>query len=161
MFCCLVTESCLTLCNHMDSSTPDLPVLHYLPQFAKTHVHWVGDTIQPSYPLLPTSPPALNHFPASGSFPISWLFPSDDQSIRPLVSVLPVNIQGWFPLGWTGLISLQSKGLSRVFSKTTVRRHQKVLSHLKSPTLTSVHDYWKNHSFEYTDLCGQRDVSAF
>ena len=65
-------------------------------------------------------------FPASGSFPMSWLFASGGQSIgaSALASVLPMNIQGWFPLRLTGLISLQSKGLSRVFSKTTVQKHQ-------------------------------------
>ena len=65
-------------------------------------------------------------FSASGSFPMSWLFKSGGQSIRAsaLASVLPMNIQGWFSLGWTGLISLMSKGLSKVFSRTTVRRHQ-------------------------------------
>ena len=68
----------------------------------------------------------------------------------------------WIPLGWTGWISLQSKGLSRVFSNTTVQKHQSsVLSFLYSPTLTSVHDYWKNHSFEKTDLCWQSNVSVF
>ena len=67
-------------------------------------------------------------------------------------SVLPVSTQGWFLLGLTGLISLQSKGLSSVFSSTIVWKH---------PTLTSVHDCWKNHSFDYTDLCGQSNVSPF
>ena len=63
-------------------------------------------------------------FPASGSFPMSWLFASDGQNIGASASVLPMNIQGWFPLGLTGLNSVQSKGLSRVFSSTTVQRHQ-------------------------------------
>ena len=65
----------------------------------------------------------LQSFPASGSFPMSWLFASGDQSIGALASVLTVNIQGWFSLGWTSLISLHSKGLSRVFSNTTVQKH--------------------------------------
>ena len=65
------------------------------------------------------------------------------------VSVLPMNIQVWFPLGWTGWISLQSKGLSRVFSNTTVQKHQFFgVSFLYSPTLISIPDYWKNHSFD-------------
>ena len=69
---------------------------------------------------------AFNLLPSSGSFPIHWLFASDSWSIGDLASatVLPMNIQGWFPLGLTGLISLQSQGLSRVFSSTTVRSHQ-------------------------------------
>ena len=88
-------------------------------------------------------------FPASGSFQMSQLFASGDRSIGVSVSasVLPMNIQDWFPLGWTGWISLQSKGLSRVFSNTTVQNHQFLaLSFLYSPTLTSIHDHWKNHS---------------
>ena len=75
-------------------------------------------------------------------------------------SVLPMNIQGCFPLGLTGLISLQSLGVSRVFSSNTVRKHQ-LFSLFYDPNLTSIHDYWKNHSFDYTDLCQQNDVSAF
>ena len=87
--------------------------------------------------------------PASGSFPMSQLFAWDGQSIgvSASASVLPMNIQGWFPLGWTGWISLQSKGLSRVFSNTTVQKHQFFCAQLSySPTLTSIHDHWKNHS---------------
>ena len=71
-------------------------------------------------------------------------------------SVLPMNIKDWFPLGLTGLISLQSKGLSRVLSSTMMWKH----CLLFSPTLISMHDYWKNCSFDYTDLCWQSDVSA-
>ena len=91
----------------------------------------------------------LQSFPASGSFPISQLFTSGGQSIGASASVLPVNIQGWFPLGSTGLISLLSKRLSRIFSSTTVwRLNSSVLSLFYCPSLTSVHDYWKNHSFD-------------
>ena len=114
-------QSCLTFCNPMDM--PGFPVLHHLLEFAQTHVHWVGDAIQPSHPLSSPSPPALNLFPASGSFPMSQLLPSGDQSIGASASSLTMNIQGWFPLGLTGLI-LQSKRLSRIFSSTTVQRHQ-------------------------------------
>jgi len=100
----------------------------------------------------------LQSFPASGSFPMSQFFISGGQSIRLSASssVLPVNIQDWVPLGRTGLISLQSKGLSRVFSNTTVQKYQFFSARLSySPTLTSIHDHWKNHSFDYTDLCGK------
>ena len=88
--------------------------------------------------------------PASGSFQMSQLFTSGGQSIgvSALASVLPVNTQDWSPLGWTGWISLQSKGLSKVFSNTTVQKHQFFSAQLYSPTLTSIHDYWKNHSFD-------------
>ena len=92
----------------------------------------------------------LQSFPASGSFLMSRLFTSGGQSIGASASalVLPMNIQDWLPLGFTGLISLQSKGLLGVFSNTTVKKHQFFsLSLLYGPTLTSIHDYWKNHSF--------------
>ena len=93
----------------------------------------------------------LQYFPASGSFPMSSFFLSGGQNIgvSGSASVFPMNIQDRSPLGWTGLISLKSKGLSRVFSNTTVQKHNSsVLSFLYSPTLTSIHDYWKNHSFD-------------
>ena len=93
----------------------------------------------------------LQSFPASGSFPMSWFFASSGQTIgvSASASVLPMNIQDWSPLGWTGWISLQSKGLSRVFSNTTVQKHQFfAFSFLYSPTLTSIRDYWKNQSFD-------------
>ena len=87
----------------------------------------------------------LQSFPASGSFPTSWFFASGGQSIGVLASasVLPMNIQDWFPLGLTGLISLQSKGLSRVFFSTK-SINSSALNRLCGPTLTFVHDYWKN-----------------
>ena len=96
----------------MNRSTPGLPAHHQLPQSTQTHVHQVGDAIQPSHPLSSPSPPALN-LSASGSFQMSQLFASDGQSIGVLASksVLPMNTQDWFPLGWTGWISLQPKGL--------------------------------------------------
>ena len=88
------------------------PVLHYLPDFVQAHVHWIGDAIQPFYPLLPTSPPAfLQSFPASGSFSMNWLFTTGGQSTGASALVLPMNVQGWFPLWLTGLIFLLSKGL--------------------------------------------------
>ena len=90
-------------------------------------------------------------FLESRSFRVSQFFSSGGQSVgvSALVSVLPMNIQEWFPLGWTNWISLQSKGLLRVFSNNTVQKHNSsMLSFLYSPTLTSIHDYWKNHSFD-------------
>ena len=109
---------------------------------------WCPPTISSS--VVPFSS-RLQSFPASGSFQMSQFFVSDGQSIgvSASASVLPINIQDWFPLGLTGLISMLSKGLSRVFSNTTVQKHQFLaLSFLYSPTLTSIHDYWKNHSFD-------------
>ena len=123
--CCSVTQLCSTLCDPMDCSTLGFPALHYLPGFAQTHVHWVSDAIQPSHPLSSPSPPALNLSQQQGLFPMSQLFASDGLSIRALASVFPMNIQSWFPLGLTGLISLLSKGFSRVFTNTTVRWYQR------------------------------------
>ena len=99
-------------------------------------------------------------FPASGSFPVSQFFISDGQSTGASTSALSMNIQDLFPLVLTGLISLQSKGLSRVFSNTTVN-NSLMLSFLYGPTLISVHDYWKSHSLNYMDLCWQSNVSVF
>ena len=93
----------------------------------------------------------LQSFPALGSFSMSQLFASDGQSIRAPASVLSMNIQDYFPLGLTGLISLQSKGLSRVFSNTTVKSiNSLALSLLYGPPLMSIHDHWRNHSFDCT-----------
>ena len=119
-----VAQSCPTLCDPMDCSTPGPSVHHQLPEFTQIHVHWVGDAIQPSHPVIPFS--WLQSFPASGSFPMSQFFASGGQrtGASASTSVLPMNIQDWFNSGWTGWISLLSKGLSRVFSNTTVQKHQ-------------------------------------
>ena len=160
---CSVTQSCPTLGDPKEGSAALQAslVLHCLPEFAPIHVHWVSDAIQPSYLLLP-SLPVLNLFQHQGFFPVSRLFTSGGQSIGASASVLAVNIQDSFPLGFTGLVSLQSKGLSRVFSSTIVWKHHSLaLSLLYDLALTSIHDYWKNHRFDKTDLCQQSDVSAF
>ena len=108
-------QSCPILSDPVDCSIPDFPIHHQFPELAQTHVHRVGDTIQPSHPLSSPSPPScLQSFPASGCFPLSQFFASGGQSIRVSASVLPMNIQDWFPLGLTGLITLQSKELSRM-----------------------------------------------
>ena len=120
-----VAQSCLTICDPMDCSTPGFPAYHQLWELTQIHVHWASNAIQPSHPVGPLSS-CLQSFPASGSLLVCQFFPSGHQSIRlsASASVLPTNIQDWFPLGLTGLISLQSKGLSRVFSNTTVQKHQ-------------------------------------
>ena len=103
-------------------------------------------------------------FPSSESFPVSWLFASGGQSIgaSASASVLPMNIQGWFPLGLTGLISLLSKGLSRVFSSTTIQRHQFFGTQPSyGLILTSVHDYWKKHSFDFYGLLSAKWYLCF
>ena len=119
-----VAQLCPTLCDPMDCSTPGFPVHHQLPQFTQTPVYRVCDAIQPSHPL--SSLPAFNLSKSSGYFQMSQLFATGGQSIgvSALPSVLPMNTQDWSPSGWTGWISLKSKGLSRVFSNTTVKKHQ-------------------------------------
>ena len=122
-FCRSVPQSFLTLCDPMDCSTPGFSVLHHLPEFAQTHIYWVNDAIQPSHPPSSPSPLALNLSQHQGLF--QWV-----TFLHQVAKVLELQhqsfqwIQGWFLLGLTGLISLQSKGLSRVFSSTIVRRHQ-------------------------------------
>ena len=150
-----VPQSCQTLCNPMDCSTPGFPVHHQLPESTQTHVHWVGDAIQPSHLLSPPSPPTLNLSQHQGLF--LWV-----SSSHQVAKVLELQLQyqsfqwifrtdSWIPvpLGLTGLTSLLSKGLSSLFSSTTVQKHQFLLSLLYGPTLTSVHDYWKNHVKQY------------
>ena len=109
---------------------------------------WCHPAISSSVVPFSSCPQSL---PASESFPMSQLFAWGGQSIgvSASASVLPVNTQDWSPLGWTGWISLKSKGLSRVFSNTTVQKHHSLaLSFLYSPTLTSIHDHWKNHNLD-------------
>ena len=158
--CCSVTKLCPTLCDPMGCSMPGLPVLHGLSEFAQTHVHWVGDAIQPSHPQPPPSPAALNLSEYQSLFHcIRW--PKFGASAS--ASVFPMNTQGWSPLGLTSLISLLSKGLSRAFFSTTIQKRQFFGVH---PSLWSnSHNLYmttgKKHSFHYTDLCRQSDVSAF
>ena len=110
----------------MKCCMPAFPATHCLPEFAQTYVFWVGNAIQPSHPLLFPSPLAFNLSQHQGLFPVSQFFAWDGQSIgaSASASVPPMNIQGWFPLGLMHLISLLSKGLSRVFFSTTVWKHQ-------------------------------------
>ena len=120
-----LTQSCPTLCDPMNWGTPGLPVIHQLPESTQTQVHWVGDAIQPSHSLSSPSPPALNLSQHQGLF-------QQVSSLHQVAKVLEFQLQhqsfqwifNWSPLGWTGWISLQSKGLSRVFSNTTVQNHQ-------------------------------------
>ena len=155
--CCLVAKSCLTLRSHgqqyarfpCPSSSPGVCSNSYPLSW------WCYTTVIP-FSSCPQS------FPASGSFPMSWLFTSGGQSIgtSASASILPMNIQGWFPLGLTGLI-LQSKGFSRIFSSTTIQKHQ--LFHTQHFLWSKSHiRTWllKNHSFDYKDLCWQSDASV-
>ena len=120
-----VTQLCPPLCDPMDYSIPGFPVHHQLLELAQIQFHWVGDTIQPSHPLLSPSPPTFSLSQHQALF--QWV-----SSLHRVTKVLELHfsishsndIQDWFPLGLTGLISLHSKGVSRVFSNTTVWKHQ-------------------------------------
>ena len=147
----------------MDCSISGFPVHHQLLELIQTHVHRVGDvhpTILSSVILFSS---CLQSFPASGSFPMIQFFASAGQSIgvTASASVLPMNIQDWFPLQWTCWISLQSKGLSKVFSVSQFKSINLTFSLLSCPALTSGHNYWENCSFDYTDLCWQSNMSTF
>ena len=158
-----VTQSCLTLCNHMNHSTASLPVHHQLPEFTQTHAHWVSDAIQPSHPLLPPSPPAPN--PSQHQDLFQWV-----RSSHQVAKVLEFQLQDQ-AFQWTPRTDLQD-GLvgfpcsprdSQESSPTPQLKSIKfsALSFLYSPTLTPIHDHWKNHSLDQTYLCWQSNVSAF
>ena len=135
--------SCVRLCDPMNRSMPGLPVHHQLLEFTQTHVHRVGDGIQPSHPLSSPSPPAPNPSQHQESFPMSQLFTWGGQStgLSALASFFPKNTQSWSPSEWTGWISLQSKGLSRVFSNTIVQKHQFFSAQLSSQSNSHIHTW--------------------
>ena len=137
-----VTQSCPTLCDPMNCSTPGLPVHHQLLEFTQTHVRWVSDAIQPSHPLLSPSSPAPNPSQHQ-SFPMSQLFAWGGQitGVSASASFLPEYTQGWSPLEWTGWISLQSKGFSRVFPNATVQKHQFFSAQLSSQSNSHIHTW--------------------
>ena len=133
-----VAQSCPTFCDPMDQSMPGLPVHHQLTESTQTQLQSVGDAIQLSKSSVIPFSSCLQSFPASGSFQISQLFASGSQSIgvSASASVLPMNTQDYL---WTGWISLQSKGLSRVFSNTTVQKHQFFGAQLSSLSNSHIH----------------------
>ena len=137
-----VTRSCPNLCDPMNHSTPGLPVRHQLLEFTET---MPIESVMPSAissSVIPFSS-CPQSFPASGSFPMSQLFASGGQSIGVSASAsgLPLNTQDWSPLGWTGWISSQSKGLLRVFSSTTVQKHQFFSTQLSSQSNSHIHTW--------------------
>ena len=154
----LVAQSCSTPCNTMDCSTPGLPVHHQLPEFTQTHVHWVSNAIQPSYP--PSSPFSPTFHLSKCQSLSKWvIFSSDGQSIGVSAStpVLLMNIQDWFLLGLTGLISLQSKGLTRVFSNITGQKYQFFSTQFFFLWFNSHTHTWL---LEKSKLCLDRPLSA-
>ena len=155
--CCYsVTKLLPTCCDAVNFSMPGFSVVHhYLPEFPSNScplTQWCHPIISSSVVLFSSCP---QFFPPSGFFSLNLLFTSGGQSIRASASVLPMNIQGWFPLGLTGLISLQSKGLSRASSPAPQfeRINSSLLSLLYGLIITSICDYWRNYSFDYTDFC--------
>ena len=157
-----VTQLCPTPCDPMDCSIPDLPVHLQTPRFYSSSctMSWQCDPT-----ILSSVVPFSSHLQSFlRSFLMSQFFTSGGQSIgvSASTSVIPMNIQDWFPLGLTGLIHLQLRD-SQEFSPTPQFKsiNSLVLSFLYSPTLTSIHDYQKNHSSDYIDLCWQSKVSAF
>ena len=163
--CCSVTKSCPTLCvthglQHARLPCPSLSPSPGVCSNSCTLSQWCHPTISSS--VIPFS--CLQSFPASGSFLVSQLFASRGQSIGASASApfLPMNIQGWLPLGLTGLISLLSKEHSRVFSSTAVWKHQFFGTQPSSQSNFHIHIWLlENHSFDYTALCRQSNISAF
>ena len=157
--CCSVAKACLTLCD--PTTAAHQAPLCLLSPGACSHSCMLSQRCCPAISSSALPSPFAFNLSQHQSFPVRWFFASGGQSIgaSASASVLPVNIQRWFPLGWTGLISLQSKGLSR--SSTTIWSHQFFCTEPSySPTLTFVRDYWKNHCFDYKDLCRQSDISV-
>ena len=149
----------------MNCSMPSFLVLHYIPEFAHSCPlsQWCHPAISSSVASFYSCPQS---FPASESFPVSQLFASGGQSIGASASapVFPRNIEGWFPLGLTGLISLLSTGLSRIFFNTTVRKHQFCSTPSSLWSNFHIHTWLlleTSHSFDHTGLCWQSDISAF
>ena len=146
-----VTQSCPTLCDPMDHSMPRFPVLYQLQELAQTHVHWVGDAMQPSHPLSSPSPPASN--PSQHQGLLKWI-----NSLHEVANVLEFQLQHQ-SFQWTPRADLLQNGLvgspcsprdSQESSPTPQLKsiNSSVLSFLHSPTLTSIHDHWKNHSLD-------------
>ena len=134
-------QSCLTLCDPVDCSTPGFPVHHQLLEFTETHVHWVDDAIQPSYPLSPSPTFSLSQHEGLFQWVSSLHQVAKVLGVLALASVLPMNIQDWFPLGLTGWISLQSKGLSRVLQHHSSKASILWCSGFFIVQLTSIYDY--------------------
>ena len=136
-----VAQSCPTLCDPMNCSTSGFSVHHHLPEFTQIHIHWVGDAIQPSHPLLSPFPPAPNPSQHQ-SFPMSQLFTRGGQSIgvSALASFLPENTQDRSPLEWTSWISLQFKGLSSLLQHHSSKAS--ILGHSAFFTVQLSHHTW-------------------
>ena len=158
-------HSCPILCDAMDCSTTGLLVPHHLLKFAQVHIHCISDAIQLSHPLMPSSPSPFNLSKHQRLFQWVGCFSSDDQNIgaSASASVLPMSIQGWFPLRLIHLISLLSKGLSGVFSRTTVPRHEffGILPSFRSSSCNPMWPLGRLQPRLYKPLKWQSNASAF
>ena len=134
-----VAQSCPTLCDPMNRSTSGLPVHHYLPEFTQTRVHRVSDAIQPSHTQLSPSSPPPN--PSQHQMSQHFTWGGQNTGVSALASFLPKKSQGWSPSEWTSCISSQSKRLSRVFSNTTVQKHQFFGAQLSSQSNSHIHTW--------------------
>ena len=158
-----VIQSCPTLCDPMNRSTPGLPVHHKLPEFTQTHAHRVSDAIQPSHPLLSPSPPAPNPSQHQGLSSESTLRMRWTKYWSFSFSISPSNEHPGlisFRMDWLDLLAVQGT-LESSPTPQFKSINFSVLSFLHSPILTSIHDHWKNHSLDQTDLCWKSNVSAF
>ena len=159
-----VAQLCPTLCNPMNHSTPGLPVYHQLLEFTQTHVHRVGDAIQPSHVccpllLLPSNFPSIRVFSNESTLRITWpKYWSFSLNISPS-NEHPGLIS--FRMDWLDLLAVQGTLKSLLQHQQFKSINSSALSFLYSPTLTSIHDHWKNHSLDQTDLCWQSNVSPF
>ena len=157
-------QSCLTPCDPMDCSTPSFPVHHQLSELTQTRVHWVGNAIQPSHPLSSPSPPAFNLSQHQSLF---QGFSSSDQVTKVLELQLQHHSFQWISrvdflqdwLVWSPCFPRDSQESISTLQLKNI--NSLVLSLRYGPVLASVHDYWKNHSFDYKDLCQQNDDPAF
>ena len=159
---CSVAQLCLILCNCNGLQPPAFPVIQYLLEFAQIYVHWVSDTAQPSHPPLPPSTLALNLAQYQGLF--QWV-----SSLNQVAKLLELQHQSfqwafWTDFLWDGLVGSpciprdsQESSPTPQFKST----NSLAFRFIHRPTPTSIHDYWKNHSFGYTDLCWQSNISAF
>ena len=157
-----VTQLCPTLCDPMDCSTPGFPIHHQLLELAQTHVHQVGDATQTSHPLLSPSP-AFNLSQHQGLF---WV--NSSHQVAKVLEIqlqhqsFQMSIQDWFPLGC--LVRSPCCPRDSQESSPTPQfksNNSSALNFFYTPTRTSIHDYWKNHSFDQMDLCWQSNISAF
>ena len=160
----MVVQLCPILCDPTDCSTPGFSDLHHLPELAQTLVHWVGDAIQPSSPLSSPSSPAFNLAQHQGLF--QWIGSSHQVAKVWELQLQQQSFQWIFRvdfflywLVWFPCIPRDSQESSPTPQLQSIC--SSVLSLLYGPTPTSIHDYWNNHSFEYEELCCQRNVSAF